>query len=139
MLEDSKHCAFCNRCVHEFDHHCKWVSNDIGRFNYINFLRMLIFTTLMLILEIVTAIVGITRPNKVSDGGDIQEESTMLLSKEGTTALCVVTITLSFLVLMPIVFLFCFHLYLIRRNMTTLAYLRMKRNNSKSSSIVTKV
>ena len=75
MLEDSKHCAFCNRCVHEFDHHCKWVSNDIGRFNYINFLRMLIFTALMLILEIVTAIIGITRPNEVSDGVDIQEES----------------------------------------------------------------
>ena len=93
----------------------------------------------MLILEIVTAIVGIMRVDEVSDGVHIQKESSMLFGKDGSVAICVVTIVLSSLVLVPIVFLFCFHVYLIRRNMTTLAYLRMKRNKSKSSTIVKKV
>ena len=41
VLRNSKHCQRCNRCTYEFDHHCLWVSNDIGLHNYASFMRML--------------------------------------------------------------------------------------------------
>ena len=41
VLKNTKHCQRCNRCAYDFDHHCVWLSNDIGMHNYIDFIRML--------------------------------------------------------------------------------------------------
>ena len=50
VLKNTKHCQRCNRCTYEFDHHCVWVSNDIGLHNYIDFMRMLIAVMCTIIL-----------------------------------------------------------------------------------------
>jgi predicted membrane protein len=37
----TKHCLKCNRCTFGFDHHCKWVNNCIGTYNYKAFIFLI--------------------------------------------------------------------------------------------------
>lgn len=53
VLKNTKHCQRCNRCSYEFDHHCVWVSNDIGMHNYIDFIRMLVAVFATVILQLI--------------------------------------------------------------------------------------
>jgi hypothetical protein len=39
----SRHCYTCNKCIEDFDHHCIWIDNCIGKRNYNLFLIFLIF------------------------------------------------------------------------------------------------
>ena len=45
----TKHCLICEKCIDNFDHHCFWVGNCIGKKNFslfFNFLIYVIFNTL---------------------------------------------------------------------------------------------
>ena len=41
-----KHCYSCNKCIHDYDHHCNWINNCIGKksFHYFS-----LFITILLI------------------------------------------------------------------------------------------
>lgn len=39
----SKHCLICQKCIEEFDHHCFWVGNCIGKNNYTLFFIFLVY------------------------------------------------------------------------------------------------
>lgn len=52
----SRHCLICDKCVVDFDHHCKWLNNCIGAANYRYFLGLIASTALLIGLQLAVSI-----------------------------------------------------------------------------------
>ncbi|CDW90669.1 dhhc zinc finger domain containing protein [Stylonychia lemnae] len=53
----SKHCYACNQCIEEFDHHCFWTNNCVGRRNILIYNMFLTFLTTFLTSLIVSVMI----------------------------------------------------------------------------------
>ncbi|EDV24909.1 uncharacterized protein TRIADDRAFT_25925 [Trichoplax adhaerens] len=100
----ASHCSFCDNCVENFDHHCPWVGNCVGKRNYRYFFHFCLSVSVLCIY-----ILGFSITNLVL----IQTVIIFLTRRTVFNGI------VSFLALWSVVGLSGFHSYLIYNGQTT--------------------
>ncbi|KAK6918874.1 Palmitoyltransferase, DHHC domain [Dillenia turbinata] len=114
----SCHCAICDNCIENFDHHCPWTSQCIGLRNY-RFYMTFIFSAIALYTYIFAF--SCRRIQKI-----IWEDENGFL---GALSNCPETLAVAAFSVTAIAFLGglgCYHLYLIAKNQTAYEYFRQR-------------
>lgn len=101
----SSHCSICDLCVEEFDHHCPWIGNCVGKRNYVYFFKFLLSTNFLALTAFACCIAHVSHYDNVG------EEKSQIVS--------LILAVLLFFVLFFVCGLFGFHLYLVFTGITT--------------------
>jgi len=105
------HCSQCNRCILKMDHHCPWVANCIGFYNYKFFMNMLFHCSMTTLLVVSTSYPILSRTMSHPDTFDYKVSYFVMTAYILASVLCFI-----------ITAFFLFHIYLISVQYTTIEF-----------------
>lgn len=119
----SRHCLICDKCVVDYDHHCKWLNNCIGLANYKSFICLIVSTLLLVGLQLLTSTtLFISYVIDVEQLASDLASSSLSLDKEAFLGLLAANIFIGVPACMMVAHLVGFHIFLAHHGLTTYNY-----------------
>jgi len=120
------HCRVCQRCVLKMDHHCPWINNCVGYYNYKYFYLFILYSLLILFWVSATSFLNFLRSIASEDVLEIGSSSFMIV-------FCWLYCTLFGVALGGFV---TFHTYLLVQNFTTIELVEKKGSPARGKTYV---
>ena len=125
VKKHSKHCSVCDKCIYDFDHHCRWLNTCVGGRNYRKFFAFMTCALLSIGIQLVVALYLF-----ITYFSNKDEFEAKLLRAYGTSSpvayliFLFIGILYKFLGFVALANLFGFHVYLYITDQSTYGWLK---------------